>query len=138
METTTTDHKKSSSVACRPLEAEDRARVEELHAGQSTELPDFANPLTVVKEGIEAGGVLIAAGIARLELNVTLLIDRDWGTPMERLAAITQLQEEMRRKASALGLDWAYAEADEKFGKRLEELGWQRAKKGLYFLRIDP
>lgn len=137
METTTTDHKKSCSVACRPLEAKDRARVEELHAGQSTELPDFANPLTVVKEGIEADGVLIAAGIARLELNVTLLIDRDWGTPMERLAAITQLQEEMRGKASALGLDWAYAEVPERWGKRLEELGWKPAKNRLYYLRID-
>lgn len=138
MEPIITDHKNSSSAACRALEAADLARVQELHAGLSTELPDISHPLTVVKEGIEVDGILIAAGIARLELNVTLLMDRDWGTPIERLAAITQLQEEMRRKASALGLDWAYAEADEKFGKRLEEMGWQRAKKGLYFLRIDP
>lgn len=125
METTTTDHKKLSSAASR------------LHNGQSFELPDLESPLVAVKECIEVDGQIVAVGLGRIELNVTLLLDHGWATPIARLDAIVQLQKTMRQKASALGLDWAYAEADEKFGKRLESLGWRRAKNSLYILRID-
>jgi hypothetical protein len=125
LETTSIDLKRLSSAACR------------LHNDQSFELPDLESPLVVVKECVEADGQVVAIGIARLELNVTLLLDHGWSTPIARLDAVTQLQEAMCKKASELGIDWAHAEVPERWGKRLEELGWKPAKGKLYFLRID-
>lgn len=115
----------------------DRLRAEELHAGQSYELPDLTHPLVVVKQAIVDGEQVVAVGIARLELNVTLLLDHGWSTPIARLDAIAQLQEEMRKKASKFGLDWAHAEVPERWGERLKDLGWEAAKGKLYYLRID-
>lgn len=137
MEPTIIDHKKSCSVACRPLETADWARVKELHAGQSTELPDVSSPLVVVQTAVVDDEQVVAVGIARLELNVTLLLDHGWSTPIARLDAIAQLQEEMRKKASEFGLDWAHAEVPERWGERLKDLGWEAAKGKLYYLRID-
>ena len=117
----------------------DLERLIELHANgvtPSNEFPHPANPLTLVKECVVDGERIVAAGLARLELNVTLMVDREWSTPQARFEAIGYLQDEMGKKASGYGLDWAYAEAGPKFGKRLEKLGWIPAKDGLYFLRI--
>ena len=133
----TIDHKSSSSVACRPLELRDLARVHELHEGHSFELPDAAHPLVMLKECVEVNGKVVAIGIARLELNVTLLLDHDWATPQDRLEAVRQLQNSMKAKASQWGIDWAHAEVPERWGKRLEELGWQPARNRMYYLRID-
>lgn len=118
----------------------DWPRLVELHANGITpdnQLPDPASALVIVKECVWDGNRIIAAGLARLELNVTLMMDHGWSSPHARLEAIRQLQESMNKKASAYGLDWAYAEAGRRFGRRLEGLGWVPAKDGLYFLRIN-
>jgi hypothetical protein len=91
----------------------------------------------LVRECVEEAGSVRAAGLARMELNVTLLLDSEWATPDKRFEAVRQLQGVMQKKAAALGLDWAYAEANQKFGRRLEELGWIPARDRLYFLRIN-
>jgi hypothetical protein len=124
----------------REYKESDWPRIVELHAQGITpenQLPDPASPLVIVKECVMDGNRIVNAGLARLELNVTLMVDHQWGSPHARLEAIRLLQESMNRKASAYGLDWAYAEAGRRFGKRLESLGWVPAKDGLYFLRIN-
>lgn len=124
-------------MACRPLELKDLPRVQELHTGHTFELPDPTHPLTMLKEVVEANGKVVAISIARLELNVTLLLDHEWATPQDRLEAVRQLQNAMKAKASQWGIDWAHAEVSERWGKRLEELGWQPAKNRMFYLRID-
>lgn len=117
----------------------DWQRIVELHKSGVTpehELPWPSSPLTLIKECAVDGDRVIAAGLARLELNITLMLDHQWSTPHKRLETVLALQESMHQKASAYGLDWAYAEAHPRFGKRLEEFGWIPAKNPLYFLRI--
>lgn len=115
----------------------DRLRAEELHAGQSYELPDLTHPLVVVKQAIEVDGKVVAMGIARVELCVTLLLDHEWATPEERLVVVAELQKVMHDKASVLGLDEAFAEVPARWGERLKDLGWVPAKGKVYYRRID-
>jgi hypothetical protein len=125
-------------VIIRPMTPEDFPFVEKLHGEQNYELPNPFHPLAIVKEcAIDEQGTIRGAGIARLELNVTLVLDHHQGTPYERFKMIEQLQGAMHAKASAFGLDQAYAEVSPRWGKRLEGLGWQQAKNKLYFLRIN-
>lgn len=122
----------------RQYEPTDLRRLQDLHGDQEYDLPDPNHPLVLVGEcGVDECGQIRVAGIARMELNVTLLLDHNWSTPHARMEAIRMLQGEMHKKAAALGLDWAYAEAGHTFGKRLEDLGWIPAKNRLYFLRIN-
>jgi|HubBroStandDraft_4_1064222.scaffolds.fasta_scaffold00050_65 hypothetical protein len=124
----------------REFEPSDLKRLIELHADGITptnEFPDPANPLTLIKQCVVDGERIVAAGLARLELNVTLVLDHSWSTPKARFEAVKLLQDEMNKKAYGFGLDWAYAEAGPRFGRRLQKLGWIPAKDGLYFLRIQ-
>jgi hypothetical protein len=122
----------------RPYVPSDLERLKQLHAGCDYELPDPYNPLVLVSEcGVDEKEIIRVAGIARMELNVTLLLDHGWSTPEARLDAVRKLQHMMNWKSSILGLDWAYAEANQRFGKRLEELNWIPARDKLYFLRIN-
>jgi hypothetical protein len=126
-----------SELAVREFTLADLDRLYELHKGQDYELPDPAHPLCCVKQTVLDGDRIIAVGLGRLELNVTLLLDHFWATADARFAAIKRLQEEMHRKASGFGLDQAFAEVPARWGERLKGLGWEAAKNPLYYRRID-
>lgn len=121
----------------REYKSSDLEQLKRLHDGQEYEFPDPAHPLMIVKDCLEDAGRVRAAGLARLELNVTLLLDHEWATPGRRLEAVKSLQDSMHKKASYFGLDQAYAEVSSRWGHRLEGLGWIPAKNRLYFLRIN-
>jgi hypothetical protein len=126
-----------SAISLREFTPADLARLHELHKGQDYELPDPAHPLCIVKECVTADDKIVAVGLGRIELNVTLLLDHFWSTADVRFAAVKQLQEAMHRKASGFGLDQAFAEVPARWGERLKGLGWEAARNPLYYRRID-
>ena len=118
-------------------------------------LPDLINPLFVTKlvlegEPVAHGGSLasflsastnspsprkgnsriLGAAFLRLTAEAYLLLDPHVGTPRQRWQWLLALHEAARRDAWLRGLEdvhaWLPPSIAQKFGRRLERLGWRR------------
>ncbi|MGC1291664.1 MAG: hypothetical protein WA855_10315 [Candidatus Acidiferrales bacterium] len=93
--------------------------------------PDLRDPSFVSKlvlEG-EAGRPAMAA-LARLTCEMYLLADPNAGTPRERYARLVEMHRVGANDLRARGLDDAHAwlppRIAQRFGRRLQQLGWIR------------
>jgi hypothetical protein len=104
-----------------------------MHRAQGFEypLPDLRDPIFVSKLVLQddAGNAVMAA-LARLTCEMYLLIDPKAGTPRERYARLLELHRAGANDLRARGLDDAHAwlppRIAERFGRRLQQLGWIR------------
>ena len=109
-----------------------------IHAAQGFDytLPDLHNPLFVTKLVLSDGNVakssdrILGAAFLRLTAEAYLLLDPRAGTPCERWQWLLALHEAARRDAWQRGLEdvhaWLPPPIAQKFGRRLERLGWRR------------
>lgn len=93
--------------------------------------PDLHDPIFVSKLVLtdDAGGPVMAA-LARLTCEMYLLANPKAGTPRERYAHLLELHQAGTADLRARGLDDAHAwlppRIANRFGHRLQQLGWLR------------
>ncbi len=134
---------------------EDEPALRALHAAQSFgyDFPNLRDPLFVTKLVLEdperenhvipsearnlssvsrhnRTGRIVAAALLRLTAEAYLLIDPHAGTPRRRWESILALHGAAERDAWRKGLSdvhaWLPPRLAERFGRRLESLGWMR------------
>lgn len=108
----------------------DLDRVTELHrrGRHAFDLPDPEDPHIVVKKCfVDEHGAVRLAAFGRVQVNAYLLIDGTWKSPQERLEAIEILEFAMIEQAREKGFDQVTAQVEPRFGRRLQQLGWQRS-----------
>ncbi|MHB8539437.1 MAG: hypothetical protein ACYDCD_00635 [Candidatus Acidiferrales bacterium] len=112
-----------------------------MHRAQGFEypFPDLADPIFVSKLVLEddnstgslnGDGKIVMASLARLTCEMYLLVDPNAGTPRDRYARLLELHRAGAADLRARGLDDAHAwlppPIAQRFGRRLETLGWLR------------
>lgn len=124
------------AVRIRDYTREDEAAVQRIHDASEIDytLPDLAAPLFVVTKVYEVDGVIRAYGGAYLQAEVYLVLDHsNWATPDDKLSAIHSLDACVISELWAKGVDVAVLwlpPGMERFGKRLEELGFTKDRDG--------
>ncbi len=93
--------------------------------------PDLHDPIFVSKLILEdQRGQPVMAALARLTCEIYLLVDPQSGTPRERYARLLELHRAGAADLRARGLDDAHAwlppRIAQRFGRRLQQLGWLR------------
>jgi len=102
-------------------------------SGFDYKFPQIDTPLFPIKRyvGNDANWPIAAAAL-KVEAEAYLWMDHAQGTPEERLAALEMLNADLADKARALGFDQVHCalppEIAERFGARLETLGWKLAR----------
>ncbi len=94
-------------------------------------LPDLRDPIFVSKLVLEDDtGNTVMAALARLTCEMYLLVEPTAGTPRERYARLLELHRAGANDLRARGLDDAHAwlppSIAQRFGRRLQQLGWIR------------
>jgi hypothetical protein len=93
---------------------------------------DFSTPLFPLKRAVVDGGKAIACAALKVEAEAYLWMDHAQGTPEERLQALELLNSDLAEKARVIGFDQVHCalppEIAERFGARLETLGWKLAR----------
>jgi hypothetical protein len=131
-------------VKLRILGPADQPALEGLHRASGLDfcLPSLADPLVVLAAGVERGGRLALAGLARLTAELYLVTDRSVGTPAERLAALVALQaaglDALWRRGLADAHCWLPPPVARSFGRRLARLGWVREDWPCYWRPLGP
>jgi hypothetical protein len=131
-------------VKLRILGPADQPALEGLHRASGLDfcLPSLADPLVVLAAGVELGGRLALAGLARLTAELYLVTDRSVGTPAERLAALVALQaaglDALWRRGLADAHCWLPPPVARSFGRRLARLGWVREDWPCYWRPLAP
>jgi len=104
-----------------------------MHAQQGFDypFPDLTDPIFISKLVVEdADGRPVMASLARLTCEMYLLADPGAGKPRDRLEHLVALHRAGERDLLARGLDDAHAwlppRVANRFGRRLEALGWVR------------
>lgn len=117
----------------REYKESDLDAVRAIHAAQGFDyaLPDLRNPLFVTKFVLSGSDSrMLGAALLRLTAEAYLFLDPRAGTPRERWQWLLTLHEAARRDAWQRGLEDAHAwlppPIAQKFGRRLERLGWRR------------
>jgi hypothetical protein len=118
-----------------PIEYEDMEHLVRIHAasGFDYQFPkDFNTPLFPIKLAATHGATLIAAAALKVEAEAFLWMDHDFGTPEQRMDALEMLNRDLRERALKIGFDQVHCalppEIAERFGARLETLGWKLAR----------
>lgn len=93
--------------------------------------PNLRDPIFVSKLVLEDNaGKPVMAALARLTCEMYLLADPKAGTPRERYSRLSELHHTGANDLRARGLDDAHAwlppRIAQRFGRRLQQLGWIR------------
>ena len=120
-----------SRLVVRDFTLNDLERVKELHEASELDyrFPDLRSPLFFVTKVLERDGVVQACGSLYLQAEAYIWLARDGWTPAEKLDAVRMLDAEVLHEAYMKGVDTAclfLPPGMERFGERLEELGWSR------------
>src|ERR1700679_1795200 len=113
----------------------DTAAIEQLHRdmGVDYKLPDVDSALFVVKKVYELDGKVVGAEFLKIQAEAYLMLDCRLDT-VEKTRVIAHLSHAVEREAYNRGLDTLVAYIPEdistKFTKRLNLLGWDKARKG--------
>lgn len=94
---------------------------------------DFSTPLFPVRRvATDDSGRFIAAFALKVEAETYLWMDSSYGSPETRWQAVQALNSDMVERARTIGFDQTHCvlppEIAERFGKRLQELGWIPAR----------
>jgi hypothetical protein len=93
---------------------------------------DFGTPLFPVRRIVSEKGYPLATAALKVEAEAYLWMSHANGTPEERLEALELLNSDLAEKARAIGFDQVHCalppEIAERFGERLEALGWKLAR----------
>ena len=118
-----------------PVQREDMPRLMQIHAASHFDYQfpkDFDTPLFPIKLAATDGEHFIAVAALKVEAEAYLWMDHEYGTPEQRMDALEMLHRDLRERASKVGFDSVHCalppEIAERFGKRLEELGWKLAR----------
>lgn len=103
-----------------------KAMYEKMGVGYEFFIPDCTSLVQVV---VDENDIPVMALIGKPELNLFMLIDRDWGTPAKRSEAFREIHESMRREALSRGYTianaWIPDELVKSFGRKLmKSFGW--------------
>lgn len=118
------------------LTQEQIAAVEEIHQKSDFNYvfpKDLNTPLFPVRRvAVNDAGELVAAAAIKVEAEAYLFLDAGSEDPQTRLEAIQLLQSDLAAKAKEIGFDSVHCalppEIAERFGKRLEDMGWKLAR----------
>lgn len=103
-------------------------------------LPDVLDPLCLVKLVVESEGRITMASVLRGTAELFLFVDHTLGTPEERWQTLQELTAAMKREAWLKGLDqmsaWLPPEIEASFGKRMEQLGFEKSKWSCYTMTL--
>jgi hypothetical protein len=131
----------------REYQESDLAQLKAIHASQNFDyaFPDLSNPLFVTKlvltdadknrqQHTGASGTshekILGATLLRLTAETYLLLDPKSGTPRERWQSLLALHAAAQDEAWRRGLEdvhaWLPPPIAQKFGRRLQRLGWIR------------
>lgn len=126
------------------LEPQDMKRVERWHESSDFDykLPSLfltddqgnviSNPLFPIRRRGIQDGQIIGALAAKVEAEVYLWLNPEWGTPDSRLAAVEMFHKDVVAKARTIGFSQLYCvlppEISRSFGQRLKDLGWDEAR----------
>ena len=111
----------------------DKQAVAQLHRdmGMDYLLPDLESPLFVVRKVYELDGRIIGTEFLKLQAEAYLMLDCNLDA-VEKTRVIAHLSRETEREAYNRGLDTLAAyipeEISTKFSKRLNLLGWSKAR----------
>jgi len=136
----------------RAYEEKDLDALRRIHAAQGFgyAFPAIEEPLFLTKliltNGADGnsfenspGQGIAGAALLRLTAEAYLLLDPKQGTPRERWRWTLGLHEATEREALARGLEdvhaWLPPEIAERFGKRIEKLGWVRDDRWVPYCR---
>jgi hypothetical protein len=114
----------------------DRPAVEKLHRdmGMDYKLPELSDPLFIVRKVyLNDAGRVIGTEFLKIQAEAYLMLDCRLDT-VEKTRVIAHLSHAVEREAYNRGLDTLVAYIPEdistKFTKRLNLLGWDKARKG--------
>jgi hypothetical protein len=90
---------------------------------------DFSTPLFPLRRCVvDDAGKFVGAFALKVEAEVYLWMDHEYGTPEQRWEAIELLSADGIERARLIGFDQVHCvlppEMAERFGKRLQGLGW--------------
>jgi hypothetical protein len=109
-------------------DSESLARIHEANGLPLTCLPNFDDPLYVVRQVVELDGRVALGGFIRLIGEAYLILDHDAGTPEERWQALRALCDSVEAAARLRGLTdyscWVPNELVKSFAPRLKEMGF--------------
>jgi len=110
----------------------DLERVKEIHEQTNIDyrFPDITSPLFVVVKVLEKDGIVQACGGLYLQAEAYLWISNgEWADPAEKLDAVKTLDSVVLHGAWLKGIDCCclyLPPGMERFGERLEEMGWTK------------
>lgn len=122
-------------MTVRDYEPNDKAAVEQIHRdmGMDYKLPDLESPLFIVKKVYVEAGRIVGTEFLKVQAEAYLMLDCSLD-PVEKTRVIAHLSHAVERDAFNRGLDTLVAYIPEdistKFTKRLNLLGWDKARKG--------
>lgn len=122
-------------MTVRDYKPSDAAAVKKLHAGMGMDyrLPDIDDALFLVKKVCEVDGKIVGVELLKVQAEAYLMLDCNLDA-IEKTRTIAHLSRETEREAYNRGLDTLCAyipeEISKKFTKRLELLGWSKAREG--------
>ena len=111
----------------------DEKAVSQLHQHMEMDykLPDLTDPLFIVRKVYELDGRIIGTEFLKLQAEAYLMLDCNLDA-VEKTRVIAHLSRETEREAYNRGLDTLAAyipeEISTKFSKRLNLLGWSKAR----------
>lgn len=113
----------------------DKTAVEQIHRdmGMDYKLPDLESPLFIVRKVFVQHEQIVGCEFLKLQAEAYLMLDCNLDA-IEKTRVIAHLSREVEREAYNQGLDTLAAYIPEdisaKFTKRLNLLGWTKARKG--------
>ena len=112
----------------------DFSRIKELHgqSGFDYKMPTLSSDAFFSRRVVEGDDTIGMAACLRLTAEAFLFCDPRWRTPSWRFDALKQLCRICNDDAKQIGVQDVVAflppDIDGKFGKRLTQLGWDRAR----------
>lgn len=93
---------------------------------------EHKNPRFPIQRGVFEGGRLAIGATVRVQAEVYLWLDHEWGTPEQRWEELKRLHADVVQQARTIGFDQLYCvlppEVAKSFGPRLQELGWEQTR----------